>query len=36
MTIRFSNDEVIKLYKLYCNKIAKEIENEYENNKHTH
>lgn len=36
MTIRFSNDEVIKLYKLYCNKIEKEIENEYENNKHTH
>lgn len=28
MTIRFSNEEVIKLYKLYCNRIAKEIENE--------
>lgn len=26
--VRFSNEEVIKLYKIYCNKIAKEIENE--------
>lgn len=30
-TIRFSNDEVLKLYKVYCNKIAKEIEDEYAN-----
>lgn len=36
MTIRFSNEEVIRLYKLYCNKIAKEIENEYENDKRTY